>query len=366
MDEHDLRALGDAPLGPEGRPRAVDDVLRRGRRLHRRATAARAVPVVLAIAVLAGAGVLALRGDGTSDPDVSTSPPEGGLPLRPEFCDPTEPEAVPAAELDGLRLVPTVLPDGVEVGTATPRRQATGRCVEVDPALLLRATGGDGTVEAEITLEGPYREPYRGGDEVALEPTQLRGQAASRLFNPTAPGSYSGFTWTERDGGSWILKGVGVDEPTLRDVAEGLALQSAPDDGEPVAALPDDAMPAGFAVAWQAPGVPAVEGPSRREWFVTTTPPWPEGCELTVSTTARRAPPGRLYRADSLASDLEVRGREGFAVEENESTFLEWQEAPGVVGSLHCPGDRDTAAQVADSLVEVGPDDPRITTSAPG
>jgi hypothetical protein len=366
MDEHDLWTLGREPLGPAGRARPVEDVLRRGRGLRRRVVAARAATAVTALALVAGAAALA-SGRGP-DADVTMSDDRRDLPVKEEFCDPAAPEPVPAEELDGLRLVPTALPDGIVVDVARPQRQGAGTCVDVDPALVLRDDGGDATVEAEITLEGPFGEPYTGADGVALDPTQLRGREASRTYDPTAPESYTGFTWTEPDGGSWILTGVGVEEATLRGVAEDLMLQASPPDGEPAAALPGDAVPDGFEVTWQATGLPAVEGPTQLEWFVTTTPPFPPGCEVTIATTDRRSPPGRLYRAGpgTRASQVEVRGRPGFAVEENGQVVLDWQEAPGVVGSLVCGGDLETALRVADSLVEVEPGDPRIATSPPG
>jgi hypothetical protein len=368
MDEHDLRTLGREPLGPAGRARPVEDVLRRGRGLQRRVVAARAAAAVVAVALVAGAGVLATRP--SPDADVTTSPSVRDLPVKAEFCDPATPEPVPADELDGLRLMPTELPDGVEVDAMRPVRQGRGTCVDVDPALVLRADGGDRTVEAEITLEGPFGEPFRGTDEVALEPTQqLRGRDAARTYKPTDPGSDdTGLTWTEGDGASWLLTGDGVDEATLRGVAEALVLRGQPTDGEPAATLPDDAMPDGFEVTWQAPGLPAVEGPTRLEWIVTTTPPVPAGCEITIATTVRQAPPEWLFAAWSGVGgyhELDVRGQEGFAIQQRGEVFLYWQEAPGVVGSLRCGGDVDTAVRIADSLVEVEPDDPRIATGSP-
>jgi hypothetical protein len=66
------------------------------------------------------------------------------LPVKEEFCDPAAPEPVPAEELDGLRLVPTALPDGIVVDVARPRRQGAGTCVDVGPALVLRDHGGCG------------------------------------------------------------------------------------------------------------------------------------------------------------------------------------------------------------------------------
>jgi hypothetical protein len=366
MDEHDLITLRDEPLDPAGAPRPVDDVFARGRRVRRRATLARVAPVVVALALLGGVGAVALRGDRQGEVAVTTNPGDDLLPMRPEFCEAPDPEPVPAGELDGLRLVPTTLPGGVEVSAAQAARQSGGTCVQADPALVLRAVGGGGTVDAEITLDGPFDDPYPGADDVVTEPTRLRGRPASRISDHTAEDSYVGFTWTEPDGASWILKGVGLEEASLRQVAEALVLRRSPAEGEPAASLPDDAVPAGFDVAWQAQGVPMAEGPTWLEWVVTTNPPWPAGCDIAIRTTAREAAPGRLYTssADSRTSLVDVRGGEGLAIEEHGGVSLAWQEAPGVVGSLFCGGDLDTALRVADSLVEVAADDPRITTDA--
>ena len=370
MDEHDLWSLGREPLGRDGRARPVEDVLRRGRGLRRRAAAARATAAVAVLIVVAGVGVLATQpGD---EADVTVSAADRVLPFKPPFCVQPPAEPVAAEDLDdGLRLLPTTLPEGVEVDVARPVRQATGTCVDVDPALVLRARGAGGTVEAEIVLTGPFGEPYVGEDDVALAPTDLRGRAASRISDPTAPESYAGFTWTEPDGTSWVLKGAGVADQELRGVAEALELSGAsPPEDEPVATLPDDAVPDGFAEVWQTPGVPRAEGPSQHEWRVTTRPAWPSGCVITLATTDLRAPPGRLDAVTpgvEAYADVAVRGTdEGFAIEQEGDVFLDWPEAPGVVGSVHCTGDLQTAVAVADSLVEVEPDDPRIDTGTPG
>jgi hypothetical protein len=362
MDEHDLQTLGREPLGHGGQARPVDEVLRRGRRLRRRATVVRTVPIVAAVALVATAGVLAVRRD--PPPDVTNDPAERELPVRVFPCDRLDTEPVPAEDLDGLRLVPTRLPDSVEVDALRAVRQPTGTCAAVDPALVLRADGGDGTVEAEITLEGPYGRPYEGEDGVMLEPRQLRGGEAARLSDATVQGSFDGFTWTEPDGASWIITGVGVDEATVRGVAEALELQGAPPEGEPAAALPDEAVPSGFAVTWQAPGLPEVEDPVRLEWLVTTTPETFPPCEVTIATSNLDAPPGRMFSATSdgqAYDEVAVRGVRGFAVVERGTAFLSWPEAPGVVGTLQCTGDLDSAVRMADSLAEVPPTDPRIT-----
>lgn len=368
MDEHELRTLGRAPLGLTGEPRPVGDVLARGRLIRRRAAVARAVPVVVvAVGLLAaGAGVLAQRGDGPPA-DMATGPDGRTVALPPEFCDGVDAEPVPADEADGLRLVPDDLPGGVVVSAAEPRRVGRGTCVEVDPALILRALDG-AEVEAEIVLEGPYDEPYRGGDDVGLEPTELRGLDAFRTFDPTAPNSYVGFTWTEPDGRSWRLTGVGADEGAVRRTAEALVLDGAGAADDPAAALADDEVPPGYEVTWQAPGLPAEEATGQLEFVVTTSPAFPDGCEVTVRTTELRAPPGRMDDASpgTRVTEVDVRGGTGLAVEQHGRAFVYWTEAPGVVGELMCGGDVEAAVRAVDSLEEIPADDPRIAGDVAG
>jgi hypothetical protein len=360
MDDDQLRTLGREHMGEGGRPRQVEDVLRRGRTLRRRTVAARTVPALAVVALAATAGVAALRSD--PQPALATIAGSPGLPAKVAYCDIPGAEPVPVDQLDGLRLVPAWLPPGIAVAAAEAVRQPTQECTAVEPALVLRAVD-NGSVTAEIVLEGPFGRPYEGDDEILLEPTELRSGEAARLSESTGAGSFVGYTWTEPDGGSWVLAGVGTDEATVRAVAEALDLAAPPTADEPPAELDDDAVPAGFELAWRAPGLPAVEDPARLAWRVTTTDPGYPPCEVTIAMTDRRAPPGRLYTAgpDSRAAEVEVRGGPGFAIEEHGITFLDWSEAPGVAGSLRCPGEVDTALRIADSLVEVAPTDPRIT-----
>lgn len=97
--------------------------------------------------------------------------------------------------------------------------------------------------------------------------------------------------------------------------------------------------------------------------------PVPAGCEITISTTHRQAPPGGMFSAMPGIRpyhEVPVRGTEGFATEQHGEVFLDWQEAPGVVGSLRCAGGVDAAVQIADSLAEVDLGDPRVVIISPG
>jgi hypothetical protein len=357
MDENDLLTLHREPLGPGGRPRPVDDVLGRGRRLRRRATAARAVPVLVAASLLvAGAGVLARNGTaGDRDADVSTSPEDETVPQPGGACDPREPERLPLEEApDALRLAPG---GGATTAQVELHRYDMGTCTTVDPALVLQAVDG-GVIEAEITLAGPYGEPYRVHEGAV--PTELAGRRASRVSTWSNWEQHAAFTWTEPDGRSWLLTGVGVDEPTVRAVAEQLGLDGASADGEPVADLPTAAVPPGFELAWQAPGRPAVEEATWLEWVVTTADGAPEECRASLRRTLLEAPPEATASyafPDGRAELVDVRDRTGLAVTETVSATVQWREAPGVVGVVTCPGGVEEAVAYADSLEPVEPDE---------
>ena len=363
MDENDLRTLGHEPPGPGGRPRPVGDVLGRGRRLRRRATAARALPVVVAASLLvAGAGALARNGaTGNDDADVSTSPDASTVPQPgPGYCPP-EPEVLLSEEVPGeLLLVPD---SGETTGSTQLNSYAGDGCTSVDPALVLRAVDG-AVIEAEITLAGPYGEPYRapeGATAEPTEPTEFPRRGASGVSTWSGSDSHVAFTWTEPDGRSWLLTGVGAgaDDQTVRALAERLDLDNAPADGEPAADLPSAAVPPEFERVWRAPGLPAVEHGPWLEWVVMPGQGSSEDCSVSVRTTALEAPPGSMASAaapDGQAEQVEVRGATGLAAAEAMSATVQWREAPGVVGSATCPGGIEAVVQFAESLVLQEPD----------
>jgi hypothetical protein len=369
MDELDLHDLGRQPLGPAGEPRSVGDVVRRGRHLRRRSAVARAVPVVLVAGALAvGVGALVQRGDG-GRPDVEmSSPPDDATlpPARPGVaCAGGDPAPVAPDGLDpALRLAPDpdVLPGGAEVTSLVPRRLDDAACADVDPALVLHRVDGR-AITGEIAVWGPFGEPVRDGGAATGDPGRLAGRDASQLAMWSHWSEHAAFTWTEPDGRSWLLEGVGTDEATVRAVAARLVLDGRPAEDEPAAALPADAVPSGFEVAWQAPGLPAVELPVRDEWVVVTDPPVVDGgCEVVLRTTARSAPVvlRPLAFPDGRAERVDVRGGSGIAVEETGSASVYWQEAPGIAGQVACAGDVAMAVRVADSLGAVDLDDPRL------
>jgi hypothetical protein len=369
MDELDLHDLGREPLGPAGEPRPVGDVVRRGRHLRRRAAVARAVPIVVLVAALAaGAGALVPRGEG-AQPDVEVSSPPGDatLPLGGPVvgCTAGAPGHVAPDEVDpALRLAPDpdALPGGADVASLVPRRLDDGACVDIDPALVLHRVDG-AAMTGEIALWGPFAEAVPVGERETTDPGRLDGRDASQPAMWSDWSQHAALTWTEPDGRSWLLEGSGTDEATVLAVAAGLVLDGRPTEGDPAAALPPDAVPSGFEVAWQAPGLPAVELAVREEWVVTTEPPFlAGGCEVVLRTTARSAPVALrpLAFPDGRAERVEVRGVAGIAVEEPGNAAVYWQEAAGVAGQVTCASDVATVVRVAESLDAVDTDDPRV------
>ncbi|MGH9113100.1 MAG: hypothetical protein ACRDZN_12510, partial [Acidimicrobiales bacterium] len=130
IDEHNLRALahdlgGTVPCRPVGAVVGRGDQLRRRRRALR-FTGAAAVSGVVAIAAV----VVVDRPDGDAGRDVETAqqpqttdgPTTTVAARRPEPCpeanEMIQPTPVAPSEIpDDLRLIPTSLPDGVEIAT---------------------------------------------------------------------------------------------------------------------------------------------------------------------------------------------------------------------------------------------------------
>lgn len=409
MDERDLYQLADEPLPPHASGRSLDGVVRRGEQLRRRRRAVRGLGMTsVAAAVLVGA-VLVMQ---QPEPDTvagegpAQEPPAEGS-NRPWFLGCTgegEPGTdggmpdwgadLPPEVTDGLRFLPTWLPEGMAVDatadlpegdnssvhTGQSVRRTTWQCRHADPALTLWASGGDATVEAAIHVEGPYpggvdlSTPEGVSPGLDLEETDLRGQPASRhVVRPAGGPERIGFAWTEPDGVGWWISGVGVDEATIRAVADALQLNGAADTGTPAADMPAEARPEGFEVAWQADGVPAVADPVQATWSASFAN---AACYVIFETGQFQAPAGvREYFFGSTGMQVTVRGEPGLVTSygggpPEGGTELVWQESPTVVGRVGCNNNSDptydpgiepeTLVRIADSLEPVAVDDPRF------
>lgn len=355
MNEHDLLDLVAGRRGPAMSCRPVDEVVTRGATLRRRRHAVRAAGITAIVGAVAATAALLVQ-DG---PDTSTMDrtPHGVPHLEPApswICEREDTEtAVDVEAVDGLRLLPTWLPDGVDLAGAEARQVVPG-CPYIEPALSLLLVDGE-TIRGSMTLHGPYATPPEMLSPP--DPVNLRGVRAAITVADTGfqPPAYE-LTWAEPDGGHWKLTTDGIALAQLRTFAEAFILDSRPDSG-PVAVLPGDALPNGWVVVYQAPAQPELQSAAAERWTVTTNR---EECSVTASSGHGDVPPGAyVWTQGDLY--LRVRGHDAVARSFDNGADLRWAEAPGIHVSVYCTGqDLDTVKQIAESLELVEPGDPRI------
>lgn len=397
IDEQDLFALGDAAHEPVIECRPVEDVLARGRRLRRLRRAVRTVGGTAVVAGLVGTGVLVLgRGPGHTDIEMAREPSTtsttatedcstGTIDTDSGFVAPRH--ILPSEVPDAMRVLPSWTPGDVEVTHARGERY-TLSCSDTipspaDDALDLEADGGDGTIDAEITLSGPLSSSVVDEEDVYIpgeQPTELRGQPAVY-----APGSQDGwptqFIWTDADGWTWELRGYGaVDEATVRAVGEALVLDSSPADDQAVADLPNEAMPAGFSVAWQTRGAPALMSGETTMWSVRvgrTQAAVQTGIECLLQVDESQGEAGFETRGTAGSQRTTVNGQLAWWRYETTSaaglaSTLRWEVAPGLVATAGCTDwdeggtlPMETIVRFAESVVPVPSDDPRVPQEIP-
>jgi hypothetical protein len=393
IDEQELYGLGDPRRGPDVSVRPVEEVLARGTHLRRRRRTLRTAGASALVMGLIAAGLIAVNlKSGTEEtPDVRAGQDqvrtdEIAPPPPPPACanDPGEqadfygPTPLPKADVpDELRLLPEWTPTDGRV-TVAQGNDWTDPCPDTAPvpresSLVLVSGDADGNGDADTTirLDGPLPRPLDDRIGLSRTATELRGGPAL-LVQSDGIGSLL-FAWTGPDGWSWMLTGMGgVDEPTLRAVAEALVLNSQPADDEAVASLDPAMVPAGFQIAWQTTGTPTPAPTSSLKWSVQvggTISANQSGieCFLDVEPASGRSPLGDEVGITGTAA--QVNG--GFALwgtsVAGPGTALSWYPSPDVVATAGCVDhdhggtlDQETIVRLAESVVPVAADDPRL------
>jgi hypothetical protein len=405
IDEAFLSTLADQGAGPATTCRPVSAVLARARQLQRRRRAARSAGIAtIAVGVLCTGFVVANRqgtdrservnSASTTTTDKPSGPPPPYVPCTRDgkrgFIVGEQHPLAPSEVPDELRLLPTWLPNGEPLVSAIGRR-SEDPCPDTphrpaDPVLALASTGADGVVDRSIWLEGPLpatQEQEMGdgatwGSGVEHGDTPFRGGTATFVHGgPYAPNLR--FDWTDADGWSWELWGSNVDEATLRAVGEALVLDSSPEGDEPVAGLPDGAVPAGLSLNWQTKGTPPLwPSDDRIDWTIQVgqSDHTNGGVECMIEVT-RRVGEMPLSQATYYGTSHEtVDGHDAIRsttlVQDpvvSAGNTLTWEISPGVQVRAGCadfsgPGFRplplDQVKRFAESIVPVAADDPRL------
>jgi hypothetical protein len=241
--------------------------------------------------------------------------------------------------------------------------------------------GGDGTVDAQITVRGPlpWLSSEVSDDQVVaggIQHTTLRGQQAD-IRGAGGPEGLT-FEWKEADGWSWELRGDGVDEATLRAVGEALTLDSSPEGDEPPAALDPADLPDGFETIWQQQGRPEPSG-DETSWTVeigeSATEDNPVQTGIRCSLEVRHSGSPAVTYGGIGSTEATVNGEQavwapwsGYPLGAA-GTSLTWDIGPGVRATAGCVDwdtennvslPLETIIQLAESVEPVAADDPRL------
>jgi hypothetical protein len=330
----------------------------------------------------------------TTTSDQPSGPPDyvpcGGEAGKGRFVPSATDQLAPADVPDELRLLPTWLPDGEPLVRAAGVRNEDP-CPDstrspADPAVAFASTGPDGVVDRSIWLEGPLpasmEEQMGAGDTwgsgVEHESVPFRGGTATHVHGgASAPNNR--FDWTDADGWSWELWGSNVDDATLQAVGEALVLDSSPEGDEPVAALPDSAVPAGLSRTFQTLGAPELyPSGDRIAWNVQVGQSDHAGggveCMVEVTHRIGHLPlsAATFYGTSHETVDGKDAVRATTLVQDpvvSAGNTLTWEYTPGIQVQAGCadfsgagfrPLPLDQVKRFAESLEPVAADDPRL------
>ena len=390
IDEQELYGLGDPGHGPDVACRPVGDVLARGSRLLRRRRARRVAGATSVVMGLVAAALVSVNlrhpdsdadfqagEDRTETAAVAPPPPPPPCASEPWTLSDHMAKPIPKADVpDEMRVLPQWPIDGPV--TEARGSRWTNPCPEtapvpIDPALLLVTGDADGNGEADrqIRVNGPLPRPLDNHIGLSRSPTPVRGGPG--LFVVTDGIGDRMITWTDPDGWSWQVTGIGgIDEATLSGVVEALELDDAPADGEHAASLDPARMPPGFRVGSQTAGpAPAVDPYlTTLRWDVQIGDTSGLQCLMEVTKVSGDVEPLSSQIGIS-GTPAQVNGQPALwgSSPAGPATALHWHLTPDLVATAGCvdwsqPGihtlDQATIERMAESVVPVAADDPRL------
>jgi len=228
--------------------------------------------------------------------------------------------------------------------------ERTENCVDAPAALVLTDTDPAGFVTRAVTVWGPRSTPVGYANltvDSPATPTTIRG-VPTRVVKV---GGGLRIGWTEPGGRSWEITGAGLTQQQIQSIAGTLQISG------DVVTLPE--VPAGF-TAQVRPAAAEPPDLTTREWFLSY-----KSGSLLLRAVERH----RLF-AESASYSVRgprmqlttVRGRPASFYGTPQSSFLSWEERPGLYVSLTANGTpQDKLKAFAESLEEVEASDSRIT-----
>lgn len=207
------------------------------------------------------------------DGNLTCDPPTG-------FSEPIDP-----AE-SSVRLLPTWLPDGWQVGAVWAVKE-TGSTCYLHPSLTVADTERDGRVVRSAMVYGPIPEPITMADEIADTTAVTVAGQAGQMITRTSPKGADELLWVWADpaGGNWLMRSYGYTHQTGKDLAAALRPEGT------TMSLDADAAPSGTTVVFQRTGEPYPARTPTYHWTLTlgTGPMQGRDGEVTLEATGSPA-----------------------------------------------------------------------------
>jgi hypothetical protein len=293
---------------------------------------------------------------------------DGNLTCEPAggFSEPIDP-----AE-SSVRLLPTWLPDGWQVGHVWAVKE-TGSTCYLHPSLTVADTDSNGRVTRSAMVYGPIREPITMTDEIADTTAVTVAGQPGKLITRTSPKGADELLWVWADpaGGNWLMRSYGY----THEVGNALAAALQPEGT--TMSLDPDAAPAGTTVVFQRTGEPYPARTPTYHWMLTLGTSPMQGRDGEVTLEATGSPAGTLgldgvfpdgMRLTGSGDDLQVR-------QDTYGSMSLFLPSPGtlvMLGANQVTGGEPTLGsmtpeqwqRVVTHLEQVPADDPRLADLA--
>lgn len=210
---------------------------------------------------------------------------EGNLTCEPPggFSEPIDPAESP------VRLLPTWLPDGWQVGAVWAVKE-TGSTCYLHPSLTMADTDRDGRVVRSAMVYGPIPETITMTDEIADTTTvTVAGQPGQMITRSSPKGADELlWLWTDPAGGNWLMRSYGYPHQTGKDLAAALRPEGT------TMGLDPDAAPSGTTVVFQRTSEPYPARTPTYHWTLTLGTGPMQGRDGEVTLEAVGTPAGTL------------------------------------------------------------------------
>jgi hypothetical protein len=284
LDDSQGRLAGARRIADARRRTPVDSASRARRTVGRRRWLVLA-GAATGLAVL-GTAVLSLPAPDTAPSLAVTSVAlgkDGTLTCEPSggFSEQISPSQSP------VRLLPTWLPDGWQVGSVWAVKEISSTCY-LNPSLTVADTDRNGRVTRSAMVYGPIPEPIEISSEITdSKAVTVAGQPGQMISRSSPKGTDELlWVWSDTAGGNWLMRSYGYSPDAGQELAAALRPEGT------TMGLDENAAPTGTTLVQQRTGEPYPGRTPTYHWTVTLGRDPIQGRDAEVTLEATGTPAG--------------------------------------------------------------------------